>query len=165
MGSDFDGIRLTSVWLKSYLRQIVFEPQVFLKGVLASFIHQGICSFFHLLIYIVAMVPVNILAFLLFSCTSILFMCPPPSNISAEPGWDGSSSHFRQWAIAMPTVREISPALWMLPLHLDLCVCLCVCACALVCFSVSACEREWEKEREGRCKILNLNQTNINICS
>lgn len=139
MGSDFSGIKPTSAWLKSYLHQIVFEPQVSLKGVLASFIHQGICSFFHLLIYIVAMVPVNILAFLLFSCTSILFMCPPPSNYlcGARLGWEQQpfstmSHHHTNGEGNQPSFMDAAAPPGPM----------CVCSCVFQCICV------WERKRE-----------------
>lgn len=67
---------------------------------------------------------------LLHSCAFIGFLCSSWPNVprrllKAQLGT--SSSHFLQWAIAMPTVNQFSCPLWMLqpPLHLDR-VCLCV---------------------------------------
>lgn len=63
-------------------------------------------------------------------CAFIGLVCPSWPDVprrlrGAQLGT--SSSHFLQWAIAMPTVNQFSRPLWMLqpPLHLDR-VCLCV---------------------------------------
>lgn len=141
MGSDFYGIQLTSAWLKSYLHQIVFE--LFLNGVLASFIHQGICSFSHLLIYIVAMVPVNILAspFVLMHFYPIHVSAPVQLSLRSLAGmgaaaiFDNEPSPCQRWGKSAQ-LYGCCRSTWTL------------CVCVLSCVSGPLCVRENERKRE-----------------